>query len=209
MTVSLKSHPALAESPWGGERSSVGRALASSPAGCMCGFPKGLVRLPGWAAAVAGFRPARGPAVVILMAACMVWWSPRGFAQERGSPHFGVEFGAAYAKLPDVIADSVQDRYSVRSTGWTYAMGLTRFHASGAPSYSLQALLFRLDGEGANLNTGSLYTGNARLAGFMATKCANLLARSHGSFVRLRRRRRTAVQRHVPPDRPVGWNHVS
>lgn len=61
-------------------------------------------------------------------------------------------------------------------------MGLTRFRASGAPSYSLQALLFRLDGEGANLNTGSLYTGNARLAGFMATKYANLLARSHGSF---------------------------
>lgn len=102
-------------------------------------------------------------------------------AETGSAPHFGFEAGGAYVRLPNSIANALQDRYRGRVTGWSYAVGLTHFHASGAPSYSLQLLLLRLDGEGHD-RAGSLYTANARVAGFLATKYANVVAGSWGSI---------------------------
>lgn len=119
---------------------------------------------------------------VLLFALCLGLYNLRASAQDEGGPHFGFEAGVAYARLPDSIADTVQDRYRGEVTGWSYALGLTHFHENGAPSYSLQLLLFRLDGEGRDLRSGSLYTANARLAGFLATKYANIVSRSRGSI---------------------------
>jgi hypothetical protein len=119
---------------------------------------------------------------ISLVIVCCGLTSSSASAQEEGNPHFGFEAGVGYARLPNSIADTVQDRYRGEVTGWTYALGLTHFHGNGAPSYSLQLLLLRLDGEGRDLRAGSLYTANARLAGFLATKYANIVSRSRGSI---------------------------
>jgi hypothetical protein len=118
---------------------------------------------------------------VSLVIVCLGLTGSSASAQERGSPHFGFEAGVAQAHLPNSIADTVQDRYRGEVTGWTYALGLTHFHGNGAPSYSLQLLLLRLDGKGYDL-AGSRYTANARLSGFLATKYANIISRSRGSI---------------------------
>jgi hypothetical protein len=112
---------------------------------------------------------------VICLIAC------RAFGQEE-SPHWGFEVNGGYLRSPTSLPEWFQDRYRASVTGVSYAVGLVRFHANGAPSFSLQFQQFRLDGRATEQRfPNRAYAGDARVPGFLATKHLNVFARSRGS----------------------------
>lgn len=103
-------------------------------------------------------------------------------SSEAPKAYWGVEGGGGYSWVPQALADEVQNRYTATLTGVSYSFGLDRFHANGAPSFTLQFLRFSLDAKAADPQTGVAYAGHVDVPGFMATKHVNFMARRQFSF---------------------------
>ena len=109
--------------------------------------------------------------------------SPVLRAQGDEKSHWGMEGGFGVAYIPASLPDAVQDRYSASLDGNTYNFGLVHFHASGAPSYSLQFCHMMLEGNAAALGgVDASYQGSGSALGFLATKYVNFVARRRFSI---------------------------
>jgi len=109
------------------------------------------------------------------------------FAQSQSSSeapkaYWGFEGGGGYSWVPQSLADQVQNRYTASLTGTSYSFGLDRFHANGAPSFTLQFLRFSLDAKASDSQTGIAYAGHVDVPGFMATKHVSFLVRRRFNF---------------------------
>lgn len=101
---------------------------------------------------------------------------------EKPRAYWGFEGGGGYSWVPQSLADQVQNRYTASLTGTSYSFGLDRFHANGAPSFTLQFIRFSLDAKAVDQQTGIGYTGHVDVPGFMATKHVNFMTRPRFSF---------------------------
>jgi hypothetical protein len=104
------------------------------------------------------------------------------FAQD--GKHWGLETDGGYGIIPTSLFESSQDRYkaSTNLSGYVYSVGLVRFHANGAPSYSLDFSATHFEGSASDTRTTAVYKGSANFNGFMATKYVNFVARPRFSI---------------------------
>src|SRR5579863_10712457 len=93
-----------------------------------------------------------------------------GLAQD--APHWGVEADGGYGFFPSSLFQSSQNRYKASGNldGYDYSVGLVRFHANGAPSYSLDFSGTHLEGNATDSRSTASYSGSTTFNGFMATK---------------------------------------
>ena len=105
-----------------------------------------------------------------------------GLAQDAN--HWGVEGDGGIGIIPSSLFESSQNRYKASGSlsGYTYSVGLVRFHANGAPSYSLDFSGTHFEGNATDTNTTATYKGSTNFNGFMATKYVNFVARPRFSI---------------------------
>ena len=98
--------------------------------------------------------------------------------------HWGLEADGGIGIIPTSLFENSQDRYKASGnlSGYVYSVGLVRFHANGAPSYSLDFSATHFEGSATDTNTRATYKGNANINGFMATKYVNFVARPRFSI---------------------------
>ncbi len=98
--------------------------------------------------------------------------------------HWGLEADGGVGIIPTSLFESSQDRYraSGNLSGYVYSAGLVRFHANGAPSYSLAFSATHFEGTALDTRSSATYKGNANINGFMATKYVNFVARPRFSI---------------------------
>lgn len=101
----------------------------------------------------------------------------------EAGPHWGAEASFGRPWVPSSLAKAAQDRYTANANGIAYNFGLVRFHANGAPSFTLRFTRSTFDGSATELGGDTAqYKGNATVSGFMATKHVSFLARRRWSF---------------------------
>ena len=132
-------------------------------------------------------RQVEGPALAAtLTAVClsgMLGHPPAAQAQPLDGNHWGLEGGFGHAFIPGSLTEAAQNRYTASLSGNSYTFGLVKFHANGAPSYSLQFARTTLDGQATELRgANARYTGNTAMSGFLATKHVNFVARRRFSI---------------------------
>lgn len=110
-----------------------------------------------------------------------LWLLVCGAGAQEDGPHWGAEVGGSYLEAPRSVVEAFQDRYRASVNGISYAVGLVRFHSTGAPNFSLQFIQFRVDGSATDNWSLRRYEGSARVPGFIATKHANVFARYRAS----------------------------
>jgi hypothetical protein len=105
-----------------------------------------------------------------------------GLAQDAN--HWGVEADGGVGIVPSSLFESSQNRYKTSGSlsGYVYSVGLVRFHANGAPSYSLDFSGTHVEGNATDTNTSATYKGSTNINGFMATKYVNFVARRRFSI---------------------------
>jgi hypothetical protein len=105
-----------------------------------------------------------------------------GLAQDTN--HWGLEADGGFGIIPTSLFESSQDRYKAATnlSGYVYSAGLVRFHANGAPSYSLDFSATHFEGSATDTNTTATYKGSTTFNGFMATKYVNFVARRRFSI---------------------------
>ena len=105
-----------------------------------------------------------------------------GLAQD--GKHWGLEADGGVGIIPNSLFENSQNRYKASGnlSGYVYSVGLVRFHANGAPSYSLDFSATHFEGNATDTNTSATYKGSANINGFMATKYVNFVARPRFSI---------------------------
>ncbi len=107
-------------------------------------------------------------------------------AQDAGAPelpaYWGIESGGGTILLPKALSTAIQNQYSASVTGPMFSTGIVRFHPNGAPNFSLDFLHFSLNAQATSVTSGSQYSGNASVSGFLASKHVSFMARKRFSF---------------------------
>ena len=131
--------------------------------------------------------PAMGSTFPVTLAALLglsvVLGPPLSAQAADDGKHWGLEGGFGRAFIPGSLTEVAQDRYSASLSGNSYTLGLVKFHANGAPSYSLQFSRSTLEGQAAELRgVNARYQGSTAMSGFLATKHVNFVARRRFSI---------------------------
>ena len=119
---------------------------------------------------------------LLCLVSALVFAALPGLAQD--APHWGVETDGGFGFVPSSLFQSSQNRYKASGSlnGYDYSVGLVRFHANGAPSYSLDFSGTHFEGNATDSRSTATYNGSTTFNGFMATKYVNFVARRRFSI---------------------------
>ena len=106
-------------------------------------------------------------------------------AADYGDPHWGVQGDIGFGVIPETFNIPLQPEI----TALTWNAGLVHFHATGAPSYSIEYTRLRAAFDttdyvlptNPSLHVPATVTGSGTLRGVMITKFVNFFVREHVS----------------------------